>query len=109
MPREIGELAERAGALAGRARALQQVATFHNTIGDRMVPSQRPLMLVAALELARAVREQSGVAWNDPQRVDAYTARLRELVCWCFPKQDILQGSNPSIFRFGSLHDRTLS
>lgn len=37
-------------------------------------------MLVAALELARAVREQSGVAWNDPQRVDAYTARLRELV-----------------------------
>ncbi|XP_046488904.1 cytoplasmic dynein 2 heavy chain 1 [Neodiprion pinetum] len=80
LPREIGQLAERAGVLASRARALQQVATFHNTIGDRMVPSQRPLMLVAALELARAVREQSGVSWNDPHRVDAYTARLRELV-----------------------------
>lgn len=80
LPREVRDLIERAGTLAGRARALQQVATFHNTIGDRMVPSQRPLMLTTALELARAVQEQSGVAWSDPQAVDAYTARLKELV-----------------------------
>ncbi|KOX76673.1 Cytoplasmic dynein 2 heavy chain 1 [Melipona quadrifasciata] len=80
LPREVKELVERAGSLAGRARALQQVATFHNTIGDRMVPSQRPLMLTTALELARAVQEQSGVVWSDPQAVDAYTSRLKELV-----------------------------
>ncbi|XP_043507557.1 cytoplasmic dynein 2 heavy chain 1 [Frieseomelitta varia] len=80
LPREVRELVERAGSLAGRARALQQVATFHNTIGDRMVPSQRPLLLTTALELARAVQEQSGVVWSDPQAVDAYTSRLKELV-----------------------------
>ncbi|XP_017764042.1 PREDICTED: cytoplasmic dynein 2 heavy chain 1 [Eufriesea mexicana] len=80
LPREVRDLVERAGSLAGRARALQQVATFHNTIGDRMVPSQRPLMLTTALELARAVQEQSGVVWSDPQAVDVYTARLKELV-----------------------------
>ncbi|XP_076387639.1 dynein cytoplasmic heavy chain beethoven [Megachile rotundata] len=80
LPREVRDLVERAGSLAGRARALQQVATFHNTIGDRMVPSQRPLMLTTALELARAVQEQNGVVWSDPQAVDAYTARLKELV-----------------------------
>ncbi|XP_076748967.1 dynein cytoplasmic heavy chain beethoven [Xylocopa sonorina] len=80
LPREVRDLVERAGTLAGRARALQQVATFHNTIGDRMVPSQRPLMLTTALELARAVQEQSGVVWSDPQAVDAYTVRLKELV-----------------------------
>ncbi|XP_029665147.1 cytoplasmic dynein 2 heavy chain 1 [Formica exsecta] len=80
LPREIRELVDRAASLAGRARALQQVATFHNTIGDRMVPSQRPLMLTVALELARAVQEQSGVVWSDPHLVDAYTARLKELV-----------------------------
>ncbi|KZC10148.1 Cytoplasmic dynein 2 heavy chain 1 [Dufourea novaeangliae] len=80
LPREVKDLVERAGSLAGRARALQQVATFHNTIGDRMVPSQRPLMLTTALELARAVQEQSGVVWSDPLAVDAYTARLKELV-----------------------------
>ena len=80
LPREVRDLVERAGALSGHARALQQVATFHNTIGDRMVPSQRPLMLATALELARAVREQSGVVWSDPRAVDAYTIRLRELV-----------------------------
>ncbi|XP_015119188.1 cytoplasmic dynein 2 heavy chain 1 [Diachasma alloeum] len=80
LPREIRELVERAGALAGRARSLQQVANFHNTIGDRMVPSQRPLMLATALELARAVHEQSGVVWSDLHAVDVYTARLREFV-----------------------------
>ncbi|KAL0104886.1 hypothetical protein PUN28_016497 [Cardiocondyla obscurior] len=80
LPREIRDLVDRAASLAGRARALQQVATFHNTIGDRMVPSQRPLMLTIALELARAVQEQSGVVWSDPHLVDVYTARLKELV-----------------------------
>lgn len=80
LPREIRDLVERAGALTGRARALQQVANFHNTIGDRMIPSQRPLMLTTALELARAVQEQSGVVWSDLNAVDAYTNRLREFV-----------------------------
>lgn len=79
LPKEIKNLVEKAGTLTSRARALQQVANFHNTIGDRMVPSQRPLMLTAALALARAVREQSGVVWSDPSAVDVYTARLKEL------------------------------
>lgn len=80
LSREVRSLVERASSLAGRARALQQVANFHNTIGDRMIPSQRPLMLTAALELARAVREQSGVVWSDPHAVDVYTNRLKDLV-----------------------------
>lgn len=80
LPREIKDLVERAGSLAGRARALQQIANFHNTIGDRMVPSQRPLMLTTAMELARAVRGQSKVAWSDLKAVDDYTAQLKEFV-----------------------------
>ncbi|XP_058798637.1 cytoplasmic dynein 2 heavy chain 1 [Phymastichus coffea] len=80
LPREIKELVERASSLTGRARALQQIANFHNTIGDRMIPSQRPLMLASSLELAGAVREQSGVIWTDARAIDVYTNRLRELV-----------------------------
>jgi dynein heavy chain 2 len=80
LPREVKDLVERASALTGRARALQQVANFHNTIGDRMIPSQRPLMLATALELAGAVREQSSVVWSDHRAVDAFTSRLQELV-----------------------------
>jgi len=57
-----------------------QVANFHNTIGDRMIASQRPMMLAAALELARLVQEQSGVTWNDLAAVDAYIARLQTVV-----------------------------
>ncbi|XP_023246189.1 cytoplasmic dynein 2 heavy chain 1 [Copidosoma floridanum] len=80
LPREVKDLVERASALTGRARALEQIANFHNTIGDRMIASQRPLMLATALELAAAVREQSGVVWSDPRAVDFFTNRLREMV-----------------------------
>lgn len=38
------------------ARQLQQIAAFHNTIGDRMIPCQRPIMLKQAVELARMVQ-----------------------------------------------------
>lgn len=77
---DVRQLATAAGALVGRAKALQQLAQFHNTIGDRMVQSQRPLMLSSALGLARAVQQQSGVTWSDAQAVDAYIGKLKDLV-----------------------------
>uniref|UniRef100_A0ABD2XKY5 Dynein heavy chain, cytoplasmic n=1 Tax=Trichogramma kaykai TaxID=54128 RepID=A0ABD2XKY5_9HYME len=80
LPRELRELVSRASALTGRARALQQIANFYNTVGDRQIPSQRPLMQASALELAAAVRDQVGVAWSDPRSVDRFTERLRDLV-----------------------------
>ena len=35
---------------------LQKIANFHNTIGDRIIASQRPMMLEAALALSKLVR-----------------------------------------------------
>ncbi|CAD6239204.1 GSCOCG00008639001-RA-CDS, partial [Cotesia congregata] len=80
LPREIKSLVERAGALAGRARELQKIANFHNTIGDRMIASQRPIMLATAMEFARAVQEQKGVVWSDLYAIDVYINRLKEYV-----------------------------
>ncbi|KAJ8675958.1 hypothetical protein QAD02_011744 [Eretmocerus hayati] len=80
LPREVKDLVERASSLTGRARALQQVANFHNTIDDRVIPAQRPIVHAAALELAAAVREQANVAWSNPRAIDAFTNRLREMV-----------------------------
>ena len=57
-----------------------QVANFHNTIGDRMIASQRPMMLEAALDLARLVQEQNGVTWSDTAAVDKYIVRLQTAV-----------------------------
>ncbi|CAH0388994.1 unnamed protein product [Bemisia tabaci] len=55
-------------------------ATFHNTIGDRMIPSQRPMMLTAAVELARLVQSQNNVTWSDITSVDSYIAKLQAAV-----------------------------
>lgn len=55
---------------------LIQIANFHNTIGERMIPSQRPMMLSGALELSRLVERQSAVSWGDPG-VEDYLAELR--------------------------------
>jgi hypothetical protein len=45
-----------------------------------MIPSQRPMMLEAALDLAHLVEEQNGVTWSDTAAVDKYIACLQTAV-----------------------------
>ncbi|XP_021709178.1 cytoplasmic dynein 2 heavy chain 1 [Aedes aegypti] len=61
------------------ARRLQQIATFHNTIGDRMIPCQRPIMLKNAMEFANLVKSES-VSWNDEDSVERYINSLQDAV-----------------------------
>ncbi|KAE8745286.1 hypothetical protein FOCC_FOCC007971 [Frankliniella occidentalis] len=80
IPVAIMEAADLAKQFMRQAKSLQQVANFHNTIGDRMITSQRPMMLATALELARLVQEQSGVTWTNTVAVDAYINKLQTVV-----------------------------
>nr|CAD7453928.1 unnamed protein product [Timema tahoe] len=80
IPIKIQEAADLAKRFMRQAKALEQVANFHNTIGDRMIPSQRPMMLEAALEMAQLVKQQTGVTWGDTSAVDSYIARLQSVV-----------------------------
>ncbi|XP_063237932.1 cytoplasmic dynein 2 heavy chain 1 [Bacillus rossius redtenbacheri] len=80
IPVKIQETADLAKKFMRQAKALEQVANFHNTIGDRMIPSQRPMMLKAALELAQLVQEQNSVTWSDTAAVDRYISKLQALV-----------------------------
>ncbi len=59
---------------------LEKVAAFHNTVGDRMVPSQRPMMLSLAVELSNLVRSENRVTWSNHQAVGEYISRLQTVV-----------------------------
>ncbi|XP_053685293.1 cytoplasmic dynein 2 heavy chain 1 [Sabethes cyaneus] len=61
------------------ARRLQQIALFHNTIGDRMIPCQRPIMLKNAMEFSKLVKSEL-VSWNDEDSVERYINSLQEAV-----------------------------
>lgn len=61
------------------ARNLQQIANFHNTIGDRIIPCQRPIMLKNAMELSNLVKSQS-VSWNNEESVKKYIMVLQEAI-----------------------------
>lgn len=76
IPIELRQTAMHAIKFMGYARKLQQIATFHNTIGDRMIPCVRPIMLKNALELSNLVRSES-VAWNDEESVERYVSTLQ--------------------------------
>ncbi|GLH06946.1 Dynein heavy chain, cytoplasmic, partial [Gryllus bimaculatus] len=80
IPTRIIDAATLARKFMRQAKALEQVANFHNTIGDRMIASQRPMMLDAALELANLVQEQNGVTWSNTEAVDHYIERLQTVV-----------------------------
>lgn len=57
-----------------------QIANFHNTIGDRMIPSQKPMMLADALELSKLVQEQEVVSWGEEKHVQKYVDTLKKSV-----------------------------
>lgn len=79
IPIELRNTAMHAIKFMGYARKLQQIATFHNTIGDRMIPCVRPIMLQSALKLSNLVRSES-VAWNDENSVERYVSTLQVAV-----------------------------
>ncbi|XP_040163455.1 cytoplasmic dynein 2 heavy chain 1 [Anopheles arabiensis] len=61
------------------ARRLQQVATFHNTIGGLMVPCIRPIMLKNAMDFSKLVKSES-VCWSEEESVERYIDALQESV-----------------------------
>ncbi|XP_034825556.2 cytoplasmic dynein 2 heavy chain 1 [Maniola hyperantus] len=62
------------------ARALHQVASFHNTLGERMVPSTRPMMLQTALELSALVSDHQPLYWRNEEHLASYTDQLKHMV-----------------------------
>lgn len=89
IPIELRSIALQAVKFIVHARKLQQIATFHNTIGDRMIPCVRPIMLQNALKLSNLVRSES-VAWNDEDSVDRYISTLQVVVTNLSRDNDIL-------------------
>ena len=78
IPQKILKANDLAKKFAGQAMQLQKIANFHNTIGDRMIVSQRPMMLEAAVGLAQLVKEQTDMTWTDTERIGSYIQKLRE-------------------------------
>lgn len=79
IPPDLRAACTHATAFMASARRLQQIAAFHNTIGDRMIVCQRPIMLNNAIELSRLVQSES-VTWNDQESVNQFINRLQLLV-----------------------------
>ena len=77
IPQKILKANELAKKFAGQAMSLSRIATFHNTIGDRMIVSQRPMMLEAAVGLATLVKEQTTMTWTDTNVIADYIGKLR--------------------------------
>ena len=80
IPRKIQTTTELAKKFAKQAKELEQISTFHNTIGGRMIASQRPMMLEAALSLAQLVKEQTDMTWDNTDQVQRYIEKLQQHV-----------------------------
>ncbi|KAK5644080.1 hypothetical protein RI129_007925 [Pyrocoelia pectoralis] len=90
IPSHIEETATYAKKFMKHANVLQQIANFHNVIGDRMIISQRPMMLASALELSKLVQEQEVVSWNNIESVEKYINNLNAVVDKLSSENDML-------------------
>ena len=80
IPSKILATTDMAKRFVKQARDLEKIASFHNTIGDRMITSQRPMMLEAAVSLANLVKEQTDMTWNNTDKVQRYIEKLKQHV-----------------------------
>ena len=78
------------------AKNLQQIATFHNTIGDRIIPCQRPIMLKNAMELSNLVKSES-VLWNDEESVKRYIMLLQDAINQLSKDNNLLSGYHETL------------
>ncbi|XP_058067024.1 cytoplasmic dynein 2 heavy chain 1 [Anopheles bellator] len=90
-PKSILDVVAHAVRFVAQARRLQQVATFHNTIGGVMVPCIRPIMLQHAMEFSRLVRSES-VSWAEEESVERYIEALQEAVKRLLRDSNVLTG-----------------
>ncbi|GBP43431.1 Cytoplasmic dynein 2 heavy chain 1 [Eumeta japonica] len=79
-PATVKEAIDSLSRFLTHARCLQQIASFHNTLGERMIPSTRPMMLQAALDLSSLVQEQKAVYWSNIEQVTNYSDKLKRAV-----------------------------
>ncbi|XP_018579489.1 cytoplasmic dynein 2 heavy chain 1 [Anoplophora glabripennis] len=80
IPSVIEQTSDHAKKFMKYARLLEQIANFHNTIGDRMITSQKPMMLASALELSKHVQDQEVVSWGQEKSVEIYVESLKRAV-----------------------------
>ncbi|CAB3367864.1 Hypothetical predicted protein [Cloeon dipterum] len=92
IPEQIKKAAEQAKEFVRRAKTLEKVANFHNTIGDRMIPCQRPMMLEAAFALSQLVQKETQVTWVDPFAVDEYIDKMQGAVERLSAQNTLLSG-----------------
>ncbi|XP_017783105.1 PREDICTED: cytoplasmic dynein 2 heavy chain 1 [Nicrophorus vespilloides] len=90
IPEIITKTSEHAKQFIKFAKYLEQIANFHNTIGDKMIPSQRPMMLISAVELSRLVQNQEVVSWGDIEAVEKYVETLKTAVDKLSTENDLL-------------------
>lgn len=101
IPDQLSKYSKHATRFISYARHLQQIASFHNTVGDRMVPCQRPIMLNNAKELSLLVKSKS-ISWNNEDSVAQYISSLQSAVNKLSHDNNLLLGYHENTVRIVS-------
>lgn len=91
LPDQLIKYSQHAAKFISYARQLQQIAAFHNTVGDRMIPCQRPIMLKNAIELSQLVKSKS-VSWSDEASVSEFISKMQAAVSRLSHDNNLLAG-----------------
>ena len=82
MPREVAEAAVEAEKYYRYGVMLKKVANFWNSLGEQIIPSQRPMLLNALKAFEKIVRSRKSdkgveITWKTPAECEKYVERLQ--------------------------------
>eukprot|EP01116_Phalansterium_solitarium_P024803 TRINITY_DN91_c0_g1_i2.p1 TRINITY_DN91_c0_g1~~TRINITY_DN91_c0_g1_i2.p1 ORF type:complete len:4088 (+),score=2028.04 TRINITY_DN91_c0_g1_i2:171-12434(+) len=81
--RKIRAAADQSQKFQKHGTVLKQIANFYNTIYSQMIPSQKGMLLEAAVAFEEVVRrpvdQKTGhLTWRDPAQIEAYVDKLQQ-------------------------------
>jgi hypothetical protein len=82
VPREVAEAAQEAEKYYRYGVMLKKVATFWNSLGDSIIPSQRPMLLNGLKAFEKIVKSRTSdngveITWKTPSECEQYVERLQ--------------------------------
>lgn len=81
IPKKIKEAAETAQRFHRHGVILNQVANFYNTVFNQIIPSQKGMLLEAAIgfeEIVKRANKGGAVTWNNSAEVETYIEKLQQ-------------------------------
>lgn len=100
IPQDIADKEQDVRQFGSVARELREVVHFYCTVGDHILPSQKPIMIHSASQFTTLLESRSRISWDkEPEKLSLWLAQLRDFAKTFSSENKLLRQRHQTILR----------